>query len=461
MVDLPRPILGGFSFSRVLTSRNRVTLIPSGQIHPNLARVFSQGLTEGFQSAKTTLSQLFPDDTEIDFNERPFLAIWEVTQACDLICVHCRACAQPKRHPLELTTGEGKMLIDQIAEIKIPVFVLTGGDPIKRPDLFELIEYATRIGVRVSLTPSATPLLTSEVVHRLKKCGLATLAVSLDGSNTQAHDAFRGMSGSFDRTMKAIDWANEIGLPVQINTTLIRTNCGYFEAIAEMMQTKPIVLWSVFFLVPTGRGKRGELLTDDEFEDIFAKLYRLSKSASFDIKTTEAQHYRRYVLQQQVLEKRTGTDKPANGAAKVADRIGRAPRGLNDGKGFVFISQIGEVYPSGFLPISGGNVRQQKLSDIYRDSPIFKQLRKPDELNGKCGACEFRQICGGSRARAFAVSGNPMAEEPCCAYIPRNYIPPRVPIITMPISTSTSRWKDHILFPRAMARDHACTGDTN
>ncbi len=373
-----------------------------------------------------------PNDIEINFNERPYVAIWEVTQACDLACAHCRACAQPKRHPLELTTDEGKLLIEQIAEMKVPVFVLTGGDPIKRPDLFELIEYASRIGVRVSLTPSATPLLTREIVHRLKESGLARLAVSLDGSNAKAHDAFRGMSGSFDRTLETIEWANEIGLPVQINTTFSRTNYGDFEAIAELVQQKKIALWSVFFLVPTGRGKLGELLADDEFEDIFAKLYRISKHATFHIKTTEAQHYRRYVIQQQVLEKRTGTVEPASSSCNIADTIGRAPRGLNDGKGFVFISHTGEVYPSGFLPIPGGSVRAQRLSGIYRNSPIFKRLREPDQLNGKCGACEFRKICGGSRARAFAVSGNPMAEEPCCAYTPKNYIPPQVPNRTIP-----------------------------
>lgn len=362
-----------------------------------------------------------PDDIEINFDERPYIAIWEVTQACDLACVHCRACAQPKRHPLELSTDEGKRLIDQIGAMKVPVFVLTGGDPIKRPDLFELIEYAKQVGVRVSLTPSATPLLTRDTVHRLKQCGLARLAVSLDGSSRETHDAFRGMAGSFDRTMDAIGWANEVGLPVQINTTFSRTNYADFDAIAELIQKKQIALWSVFFLVPTGRGKLGQLLTDEEFEDIFAKLYRLSKYANFHIKTTEAQHYRRYALQQQVLERQAKS--PAAAAAKVEDTIGRAPRGLNDGKGFVFISHTGEVYPSGFLPVSGGNVRQQQLSDIYRNSPVFKQLRDPDQLQGKCGACEFRHICGGSRARAFAVSGDAMAQEPCCIYVPTHYVP--------------------------------------
>jgi radical SAM protein len=362
----------------------------------------------------------------IDFNERPYIAIWEVTQACDLSCVHCRACAQPKRHPLELSTDEGKRLISEISEMKVPVFVLTGGDPIKRPDLFELIEYATNIGVRVSLTPSATPLLTREIIHRLQQSGLARLAVSLDGSNREVHDAFRGMSGSFDTTMDAIEWANEVGLPVQINTTFSRTNYEDFDQIAALIQKKQIALWSVFFLVPTGRGKLAELLTADEFEEIFGKLYRLSLHAPFHIKTTEAQHYRRFVLQQQVLEKRSAESVSVKPIAKVTDTIGRAPRGLNDGKGFVFISHVGEVYPSGFLPISGGNIRTTPLSDIYQNSPIFQQLRDPDRLEGKCGACEFRQICGGSRARSFAGNGDAMAEEPCCAYIPKHYVPPPI-----------------------------------
>lgn len=359
-------------------------------------------------------------EQNIDFDERPYIVIWEMTQACDLACVHCRACAQPKRSPLELSTEEGKQLIDEIAEMGVPVFVLTGGDPIKRPDLFELIEHANEVGVRVSLTPSATPLLTREIVHRLKQSGLARLAVSLDGSNAQVHDAFRGMSGSFERTMAAIEWANEVGLPVQINTTFSRRNIEDFEKIAALIEKKSITLWSVFFLVPTGRGKLDDLLTADEFETIFAKLHALSKLARFHIKTTEAQHYRRHLLQQQTAEKRSGKAS-TRAPEKVHDGIGRAPRGLNDGKGFVFVSHTGEVYPSGFLPFTGGNVRRESLSRIYRESPVFQQLRDPDQLEGKCGACEFRHICGGSRARAFALTGDPLAEEPCCAYVPKNY----------------------------------------
>ena len=359
----------------------------------------------------------------VDFNERPFIAIWEVTQACDLACVHCRASAQPDRHPMELSTEEGKDLIDQIAALKVPVFVLTGGDPIKRPDLFELIDYARSVEVRVSLTPSATPLLTREVVVRLKTAGLARLAVSMDGASAETHDAFRGMSGSFTRTLDAVRWANEIGLPVQINTTFSRRNIAEIDDLVALMDSLKITLWSVFFLVPTGRGKLNDLLNAEEFEQAFAKIYDLSKTANFDIKTTEAQHYRRFILQQGVAERKAGSA-PKLHPDKAADAIGRAPRGLNDGKGFVFISHTGEVFPSGFLPLSGGNIRLQELAVIYRDSPLFQGLRDTSRLEGKCGACEFKEVCGGSRARAYSLTGNPNAEEPCCVYVPKGFVPP-------------------------------------
>jgi len=324
---------------------------------------------------------------------------------------------------MELSTEEGKDLIDQIAALKVPVFVLTGGDPIKRPDLFELIDYARSVEVRVSLTPSATPLLTREVVVRLKTAGLARLAVSMDGASAETHDAFRGMSGSFTRTLDAVRWANEIGLPVQINTTFSRRNIAEIDDLVALMDSLKITLWSVFFLVPTGRGKLNDLLNAEEFEQAFAKIYDLSKTANFDIKTTEAQHYRRFILQQGVAERKAGSA-PKLHPDKAADAIGRAPRGLNDGKGFVFISHTGEVFPSGFLPLSGGNIRLQELAVIYRDSPLFQGLRDTSRLEGKCGACEFKEVCGGSRARAYSLTGNPNAEEPCCVYVPKGFVPP-------------------------------------
>lgn len=371
-----------------------------------------------------------PQINTTDFDERPFIAIWEVTQACDLACVHCRASAQPERHPMELSTQEGKQLIGQIAALHVPVFVLTGGDPIKRPDLFELIDYARQAGVRVSLTPSATPLLTREIVFRLRDAGLARLAVSMDGARAETHDGFRGMAGSFARTLDAIRWANEAGLPVQINTTFSRRNIGEIDDIVALVARLNITLWSVFFLVPTGRGKLNDLLSAEEFEQIFARLHSLSATAPFDIKTTEAQHYRRYLLQQRTAARKAGS--PDATHEKTLDSIGRAPRGLNDGKGFVFISHTGEVFPSGFLPQSAGNIRHEPLAAIYRESPLFVALRDTDKLEGKCGACEFKQICGGSRARAYALTGNAFAQEPCCSYIPRGYVQSAQPVKRAP-----------------------------
>jgi radical SAM protein with 4Fe4S-binding SPASM domain len=284
--------------------------------------------------------------------------------------------------------------------------------------------------VRTSLTPSATPLLTRESIAELQRRGLARLAVSLDGSSPAIHDAFRRVPGSYAWTLRAIRWARELGLPVQINTTITRRNLDDFDAMVRLLESLDIAMWSVFFLVPTGRGQRDDLISAVEFEGTFTRLYELSRQVQFDIKTTEAQHYRRYVLQARKGQRKNLRKSAATAGASLqteinelaspegSDGIGRAPRGLNDGKGFVFISHLGEVFPSGFLPLSAGNVRRQQLEAIYRHSPLFVALRDTSKLQGKCGVCEFRNVCGGSRARAFALTGDAFAEEPCCVYEP-------------------------------------------
>ena len=361
-----------------------------------------------------------------NFDQQPFIVIWETTQACDLACVHCRACAQPLRDLLELSTKQAKKLIDDIADLQAPVFVMTGGDPLKRPDIFELVSYCRDRGVRASLTPSATPLLTKEAIWKLKDAGLARLAISLDGSVPELHDKFRQVEGSYECTLNAVRWAREIGLPVQINTTITRHNLHDLDNMIALMERLDVVLWSVFFLVPTGRGSSIDLISAEEFEQVFEKLYQTAQRVSFDIKSTEAQHYRRFLLQKRVEDRKPGSGKkllPFLGVS-TPDGIGRAPKGINDGKGFVFVSHRGEVYPSGFLPISGGNVRKHSLAEIYRNSPLFKDLRDASKLEGKCGRCEFRDICGGSRARAYALTGNAFAEEPCCIYEPKRAAKP-------------------------------------
>ena len=371
----------------------------------------------------------------LNFDETPFLAIWEVTQSCDLACLHCRAAAQPIAHPDELTTAEGKALIDQIAAMHVPIFVFTGGDPLKRKDVFELIRYAADKGVHVALTPSATPLLTREAIFKLKEAGLVRLGISLDGSTPEIHDAFRGLPGTWARTIKAIEWANEAGLPIQVHTTISRHNAHDLDDLCALFETQAIVMWNVFFLVPVGRGQLSALLSGEEFEQVFGKIYELSQRVNFQIKTTEAMHYRRYLIQHNLEERRIGHGHPHGVAAGQAYEPG-APtadaqtrtaswttRRVNDGKGFLFVSHVGNVYPSGFLPIHAGNVKQTPLADIYRNAPIFKSLRDTSKLEGKCGACEFKEICGGSRARAYAVTGDPLAQEPCCIYQPKNWDP--------------------------------------
>ncbi len=365
-----------------------------------------------------------------NFDEQPFIVIWETTQACDLACVHCRACAQPLRDLLELKTKHAKKLIDDVADLKAPVFVMTGGDPLKRPDIFELVSYCREKGVRASLTPSATPLLTKEAIQKLKDAGLARLAISLDASTAERHDKFRQVEGSYECTLNAVRWAREIDLPVQINTTITRHNLDDFDNLVALMERLDIVLWSVFFLVPTGRGSSIDLISAEEFEQVFEKLYQTAQRVSFDIKSTEAQHYRRFLLQKRIEDRKPGSGKkllPFLGVS-TPDGIGRAPKGINDGKGFVFVSHRGEVFPSGFLPVSGGNIKKESLGDIYRNSPLFKDLRDASKLEGKCGRCEFREICGGSRARAYAVTGNAFAEEPCCVYEPKRAAKPEVAI---------------------------------
>lgn len=337
-----------------------------------------------------------------DFNEHPFLVIWEVTRACSLACRHCRAEAQPRRHPLELTTWEAFGLIEQIARARPALFVLTGGDPIRRPDLKDLIYYAAQKGLRVGLTPSATPEFLQVDLRELKHAGVSRLALSLDGAARPTHDRFRGVNGTWDWTMQAIANARTTGIPLQINTTFTRQNLTEFDAFVELLDTLQPVLWSVFQLVPLGRGQVGDLLTAEEIEQLFRLLFRLSQRAPYEIKTTEGPHYRRVALQ-------------LGGGNRLRQR---APLGINDGKGFVFVSHVGEIFPSGFLPLSAGNVRTHQLLDIYQRSPIFRALRDTSLLRGKCGRCEFKNVCGGSRARAYAMTGDYLGEEPLCAYQP-------------------------------------------
>lgn len=369
---------------------------------------------------------------EVDFDRAPFLVIWETTQACDLVCVHCRAEAQPCRNVNELSTLDAMRLMNDVRRFGKPLFVLTGGDPFKRPDLVELVEHGARIGLRMGLTPSATPLVTRDALEALRDVGLSRLAISIDGASPEVHDWFRGVPGSFQRSIEILETARELGLSTQVNTTVTRPTLRDFDAMARLVETLDIALWSVFFLVPTGRARPEDVAGAEEFEEVFHRMYDLSRTASFDIKSTAAPHFRRVILQRQVEERRRGERDEAPepltegvgfslaGSSSDAGPAGRA-KGVNDGNGFVFVSHLGEIFPSGFLPLSAGNVRTDDLVEVYRESPLLRALRDPDRLKGKCGVCEYRTVCGGSRARAYAVSGDYLEAEPYCTHIPAKW----------------------------------------
>ncbi len=363
---------------------------------------------------------------DFDFAKSPFVVIWETTRACDLACRHCRAEAVPYRSPDELSTDEAKAMLRKVREFGNVVFVMSGGDCLKRPDVFELVDYGFKLGLRMGVTPATTPLATPQAIRDFKNAGLSRLAVSLDGSTPEIHDAFRRVDGSFDWGMRILEESRRIGLSTQVNTVIARHNIDDFDNLAALMERLGIVFWEVFFLVPTGRAKPGDVASAEEYETIFNKMYDLSKTAPFDIKATAAPQYSRVIMERQVAERRAGSREEAPDTMtggvmfSLSDGIGRA-RSVNDGDGFMFISHTGEIMPSGFLPIPAGNIRRDDLVRVYRESPIFTQLRDRAQIKGKCGVCEYLKVCGGSRARAYGMTGDFMESEPFCAHVPRRY----------------------------------------
>jgi radical SAM protein len=376
-----------------------------------------------------------------DYHKRPFLVIWEVTQACDLQCRHCRAESQTMHDPLALSLEDGFHLIEQVVALgdPQPMFILTGGDPFKHPQIMDLLGYTHQLGLRTAVSPSATPLLTYENLKRCKENGVRSISLSLDGSNAVLHDDFRQVDGSFDITVKGWKVAHDLGIKVQINTTVTRYNLLDLPKIFALVSELGAMTWSVFFLVPTGRGKTEDEVSPEDYEAILNFVYDASKYIS--AKTTEGHHYKRVVIQRASLERRgisPGDVMQLNGTYTqlrsdldnvVTERemlpriesIHRKPMNINAADGFVFVSLKGDVYPSGYLPLKAGNIRDQTLGDIYQHSPLFKRLRDKEQLQGRCGICEFKRVCGGSRSRAYAVTGDVMAEEPFCIYRPGTF----------------------------------------
>lgn len=340
------------------------------------------------------------------------------------------------RQPGELTTAEGVELAAQVAAFghPAPLFVITGGDPFARGDLFQVVRGAVDRGLAVAVSPSGTPTLTAENLMALKNAGAVAISLSLDGSTAARHDDFRGVSGVFDHTIRAWTAARELGLRVQINSTVSRHNIADLPAIVRKVAEHGAMTWSAFLLVPTGRGRDLEQLDAATVEDVLNFVYDAGKF--IPARTTEAHHFRRVSLQRAILARhgldpvevlglgalyQQLTDDLAQVMADAPPRPRRTPMDVNAGRGFAFVSHLGDVHPSGFLPVAAGNVRTQTLSEIYRDSQLFRELRDVASLGGKCGRCEFAPVCGGSRSRAYALTGDPLAEEPWCGYQPGSF----------------------------------------
>jgi AdoMet-dependent heme synthase len=348
-----------------------------------------------------------------DFSRNPMLVYWEMTQACGLACKHCRAEAMATPHPLELTTTESKSFLKQLLGFgdPLPHLILTGGDPLRRSDIYSLIDYACELGLEVSITPSATPELTNDAISKLKEHGIQSLGLSLDGSCAARHDAIRGIAGTFDRTIEAARHAGAIGIPIQVNTLVSEETADDLPAIYELLRANfPVMRWSLFFLISVGRGKALNEVSPEQGERIMDWVLDLVPNAPFAVKTTEAPSYRRIAVKKM---RAAGMAAPEMKGTSVYKGFQ-----IRDGHGIVFVSNLGDIYPSGFLPLRCGNVRKDSLVDVYRDSETFRGLHSPDQFHGKCGMCEYSHICGGSRARAFAYTGDAMGSDPFCPYQP-------------------------------------------
>ena len=361
----------------------------------------------------------------VDYAQRPMLVFWEVTRACLLACRHCRASAARDPLPGELDSAEGRALIDQVAAFgrPYPILVLTGGDCLLRADVFEMVAYAHSLGIPVAMSPSVTPMLTPEAIGRMVDAGVKAVSLSLDGSTPATHDGVRGIPGHFDQTIPAIRALVAAGLKVQINTTVMSANLDELADIAALMAETGVAIWEVFFLVHVGRGEATGAITPAEHEDVCHFLFDASHYG-FTVRTVEAPFFRRVVVQRRAGRPAPGTTAYLRMRARLIDRLG-PPRGRStahtastrDGKGIVFVSHDGEVYPAGFLPLALGSVRERPLADIYRDSPVLRSIRDA-EFGGRCGRCEYADLCGGSRARAYADTGDPLAEDSACVHQP-------------------------------------------
>lgn len=342
----------------------------------------------------------------------PRVVAWESTRACNLVCRHCRASAQEEPAPDELSTSGVMRVIDEIATLSKPIFIISGGEPLMREDVFDIAAYATQQGLRVAISPNGT-LITPEIVQRMKDVGIRRVSVSIDGSCSARHDAIRGVPGAFDEAVRGIGYCREGGLPFQINTTVMRQSVDDLGATLRLTISLGAAAWHVFMLVPTGRGKVDDELSPQGYEDILNWIYEAALDSPIPLRVTCGPQFMRLVLTRQ-----DEAAAPLNlvGRERGLDRMSR---GCLAGMGYCFISHRGEVYPCGYLPVLAGDLREKDFGTIYRESPVFQRLRDLSQLEGKCGSCSFVHRCAGCRARAFSLTGDYMGEEPYCVYEPR------------------------------------------
>ncbi|MFO0758028.1 MAG: TIGR04053 family radical SAM/SPASM domain-containing protein [Byssovorax sp.] len=358
------------------------------------------------------------------FASAPSRVYWEITRSCDLACRHCRAEAAPHCDPGELDTEAGLRLLHQLAAASPqPHVIFTGGDPLKRADLFQLIATARELGMGVSVSPSATPLLTDEAITKLKEAGVEAISLSLDGADAVRHDDIRRVPGCFERTLRAGRKAREVGLAFQVNTLVSQETVDDMPAIEQLARSIGASRWSLFFLVTVGRGTVLNPISGERAEELLTWLAQRAREPGMVLTTTEAPHYRRIVMEQRMLHPENGPPRSqkngdGHGPPHPHAHPHAAGAGIRDGNGVMFIDNEGEIFPSGFLQVSAGNVKVEDPIFVYQNAPLFQVLRAAESFGGRCGHCTYRAVCGGSRARAWAATGDPLAEDPLCTYKP-------------------------------------------
>ncbi len=340
------------------------------------------------------------------------LLAWETTRRCNLACAHCRAAAGSGPYPGELTTAEGQALLEDIAGLGQVVVILTGGEPLLREDIFDLAAYGTSLGHRMVMAVNGT-LLTPEVARRLKEAGIQRLSISLDGATAASHDRLRQVPGAFAGALEGIRILRQMGLPFQINTTVIAANREELPAISDLAQELGAAAHHVFVLVPTGRGEeiKDQLLSAEDYEKTLRWLLARQREGKIHVKPTCAPQY--YRLWRQTAAAAGETISP------VTHGMEAMTKGCLGGQGFAFVAYNGIVQPCGYLELPAGDIRQAPFSRIWTEAELFRQLRDLEGYHGKCRRCEYRKVCGGCRARAYALTGDVLGDEPLCLYEPR------------------------------------------